>query len=361
VLTSDSRAAGTESLADVSGGPAWRLGVGASTGEHGEHPAGLGGNCERWPGMRTLHVVSVSPDGSRALLGDDTGETYELPLDDTVQAALRAREARRTAPSTAGERAAVGPREIQARVRAGASPAEVATACGWPEDRVRRFAAPVLDERLHVANRARAALVRDDGMLELGTLSQVTAGGLRRRGITDEATWDAWRRGDGRWLVSTSWQDDAGSSVALWLLDPAVSSAAPLDDAARTLVERPTPTPSPSQARLAVVPDPSGDDGEGASDGQSEVSSTPRSSDDADDTPTGPIPPVLDGSISPGATHPARRARQHRRDDEGTLRLSEIADVVVEDVPRRRSSPRGAARDRPAVPSWDEIMFGRRS
>jgi hypothetical protein len=314
--------------------------------------------------MRTLHVVSVSPDGSRALLGDDTGETYTLPLDDSVQAALRARAARTASPSEAGSTTAVGPREIQARVRAGGSPSEVARECGWPEERVRRFAAPVLDERLHVATRARSALVRDDGMLELGTLSQVTTDGLRRRGVTGAATWDAWRREDGRWLVSSSWQDDTGAAAALWLLDATVSSAAPLDDVARALVESPAPAPSPSQARLAVVPNPPVDeDRHGERDDEARPAAQPSLDDavDADDTPTGPIPSVVDHSRSPGPTHPAGRGRQPRRDDDGTLRLSEIADVVEEDSSRRRSSPRGATRDRPAVPSWDEIMFGRRS
>jgi len=318
--------------------------------------------------MRTLHVVSVSPDGSRALLGDDAGEAYELPLDDSVQAALRARAARKASPSVpAGQGSPLGPREIQTRVRAGGSPAEIARECGWPEERVLRFAAPVLDERLHVATRARAALVRDEGMLELGTLNQVTADGLKRRGVKGGATWDAWRREDGRWLVSSSWQDDSGTSAALWLLDSAVSSAAPLDDAARALVEAPAAAPAPSQARLAVVRNPSVDDGEGDAEAQAPVQ--PSLADafdvgdaaDADDTPTGPIPPVVDDARSPGSSHPAHRGRQPRRDNDGTLRLSEIADVVEEDAPRRRSSPRGASRDRPAVPSWDEIMFGRRS
>jgi hypothetical protein len=228
---------------------------------------------------------------------------------------------------------------------------------------VRRFAAPVLDERLHVATRARAALVRDDGMLELGTLNQVTVDGLKRRGVTGEATWDAWRRDDGRWLVSSSWQDDSGTTAALWLLDSAVSSAAPLDDIARELIESPPAAPSPSQARLAVVPNPSVDEDGDYSEPEEPRSAQPSLDDavDADDTPTGPIPPVVDDARSPGPTHPARRGRQPRRDEDGTLRLSEIADVIEEDAPRRRSSPRGASRDRPAVPSWDEIMFGRRS
>ena len=65
-------------------------------------------------------------------------------------------------------------------------------------------------------------------MLELGTLNQVTDEGHKRRGVTGEATWDAWRRDDGRWLVSSSWQDDSGTTAALWLLDSAESSAAPL-------------------------------------------------------------------------------------------------------------------------------------
>lgn len=346
--------------------------------------------------MRTLHVVSVATDGSHAILGDDSGEQFSLPLDARLRssvstagpaagATVPTRAAASPAPSPGsvtspdpgddGPRRPLGPREIQTRVRAGESPAEISRQSGMPDDRVRRFAAPVLDERAHVATRAQRALVRDEGMLELGTLAEVVARALDAAGVAGAARWDAWRRDDGRWVTTTTWGHDGHVAQAQWLLDQAMSSAAPMDAIARALTGEPDPEPVPT--RLAVVPDPSSPD---AADDTGPVSAVaaaapsdpgrqPSLDDaiDADETPTGPVPTVSDATSAPGPAHPAHRgvrARQHEiaADDDGMLRLADIADVIEEDeTPRRRSHPRGAARERPAVPSWDEIMFGRRS
>jgi hypothetical protein len=327
--------------------------------------------------MRTLNVHSLSTDGSHAVLSDETGQHYRLPVDERLRAALRGESLADTQLSLAVS-SDLGPREIQARVRAGTSPSVLSEQSGLPLERVMRFAAPVLDERAHIARRALTALVRDEGMLELGTLADVTARALRDRGVTEAVAWDAWRRHDGRWLVSSRWTDGEAEHTALWLLDATFSSASPLDANARSLTGMETPAPKPT--RLAVVrgsaqdePDAGvaadGDVGDDSGDG--EVGDTVGDEDrpdasgepvSTDDTPTGPVPTVSDAGGSPGPAHPAHRGvRARDRDDDGLLRLSDIADRVEEHPARRRSSPGDGASYRPAVPSWDEIMFGRRS
>lgn len=319
--------------------------------------------------MRTLQVQSVAADGTHAVLSDESGQHYRLPVDERLRAALRG-EALADTQLSIGVSGDLGPRQIQARVRAGASPAELSEQSGLPLERIMRFAAPVLDERAHVVRRALTALVRDPGMLELGSLADVATRTLTEHGVTEDVHWDAWRRHDGRWLVSCRWTDRDTDRTALWLLDTTLSSAAPLDDDARFLVghEKPAPTPT----RLAVVRTPDeAQAGAGARthDGHDDEASTQAgdhqpTTDDVseDDTPTGPVPTFADDLDSPGPAHPAHRGvRAREREDDGLLRLSDIADVVTEQPARRRSSPGDGALQRPSVPSWDEIMFGRRS
>lgn len=289
--------------------------------------------------MRDLRVVTVSEDGTQLLLSDEAGEQFTLPVDESLRSSLRRQPVR---PVHAGlpTSSTPSPREIQASVRGGADPAHIADSFGLPMDKVLRFAAPVLDERAHVARTARTVLLRDEGMLELGTLDDVVSRALDGRAAVDTLSWDAWRREDGRWIVACRWLEEEQRQAALWLLDASGGSATPVDEAARDVagltVRRVDRQPVTGPTRLAVVPDQptltdEPDEPGEANDAVSE-----------DDTPTGPLPTM--GS------------------DDGQLRLSDIAPRTTREV---ASSPRPvrevSGRQRPAVPSWDEIMFGRRT
>ena len=312
--------------------------------------------------MRDLHVVAVSESGTTIVLADEAGEQFTVPIDDRLRAALRGDRVREGQLQIAMT-SQLSPRDIQERVRAGATADEVSEQAGVPVERVLRFAAPVLDERAHMARQARGALLRDESLLELGTLDEVAERVLGQRGVGDTARWDAWRREDGRWLVACRWMEEHQERTALWALDSSAGSATPIDDTARELAGMPTSTPS-GPARLAVVPDR-----------QRGTAPTPDSPVvQEDDTPTGPIPPLVPEPLapSPGPTHPARRQTRKGRApaDDDRLRLTDIADNVIDDmapspgpgvIAEGSGGTDSARRQRPPVPSWDEIMFGRRS
>ncbi len=98
---------------------------------------------------------------------------------------------------------AFSPREIQARVRSGASVADIVSESGLDAARVEAFAGPVMAEREHIAASARTATVRRRG--ETGShrkLGDLIAQRLRARGIDDDqVTWDAWRQDNLKWRV----------------------------------------------------------------------------------------------------------------------------------------------------------------
>lgn len=304
--------------------------------------------------MRDLHVVTVSEDGTRVLLADESGERFSVPIDERLRASLRG-ETVREGQMAIAMATPLSPRDIQTRVRAGATAEEVAEQADVALDRVLRFAAPVLDERAHMARRARRVLLRNESMLELGSLDEVATAALKARDVADTISWDAWRRDDDRWIVACRWVDEHEEHTALWVLDASAGSATPMDDEARALaglqpdqVATPRPATGP---RLAVVPD----------------AEAPAEAVDEDDTPTGPIPPVVRDEAqpgSPGPTHPARRQRRATPvAHEAPLPLAGLGEQAESTpaAPPSRPARDAAGHPRPAVPSWDEIMFGRRS
>ena len=96
------------------------------------------------------------------------------------------------------------PRDIQTRIRAGETPEAVAHAAGTSVEKIMPFAAPVMAERAHVAQRAQLASVRRRAS-ESGarTLGEAVSAHLRSHNVDPGAVeWDAWRREDGRWTLT---------------------------------------------------------------------------------------------------------------------------------------------------------------
>jgi hypothetical protein len=115
--------------------------------------------------MRTLRLVALSDDGKSLILAAegpdsaDNGERFELPIDDRLRAAARG-DARRLTQIDVDLGTELPPRVIQARIRAGETPEQVAAASGTRVERIMRFAHPVIQERERVAEQAREARVR---------------------------------------------------------------------------------------------------------------------------------------------------------------------------------------------------------
>ena len=78
--------------------------------------------------MRTLRLVGLSDDGSSLLLVADTEhgeEKFSIPVDDRLRAAARG-DSRRLTQIDVDQGTELAPREIQARIRAGETPEQVA-------------------------------------------------------------------------------------------------------------------------------------------------------------------------------------------------------------------------------------------
>ena len=109
--------------------------------------------------MAKLTFTGRSKDGKRLLLVDDSGQEHTLVVDARLRRALTG------VPDSNGQleipmESTLRPRDIQTRIRAGESPEAVAHAAGTSVEKIMPFAAPVMAERAHVAERAQLASVR---------------------------------------------------------------------------------------------------------------------------------------------------------------------------------------------------------
>ena len=188
--------------------------------------------------MQDLRLVGVHDDGEHLLLSGAGGEMFQLPIDEALRAASRSS----AKAASAAPPVAMSPRDIQARIRSGATAADVAELSGLPLAKVERYEGPVLAEREYVAQQARKIEVaspspgQDAYRSAFGdnpaSLDDMVAHRLRAHGIEPSSVeWDSWRRPDGSWTVAARFEakKDGTAGIgeeppALWTFSPARKS-----------------------------------------------------------------------------------------------------------------------------------------
>jgi hypothetical protein len=332
--------------------------------------------------MQDLTPVGLSKDGKRLLLVSPAGEEFAVAADARLRSALRGENPRLGQLEMKME-SALRPRDIQARIRAGESPEDVAAAAQTTVEAIMGFATPVLAERAHVAQTAlRASVRRRSGESSSAgrTLGEAAALFLGDHTLHDEdVEWDAWRRADGRWALVAAYSIEGRRRTAEFSHDLPGRYVIAENDEARILtgeLREPTAgdasgsvrqTPSrrlsavPSQDELPLGDDaielvrdrvPAADeptDATGTSDVQGDSSPVPEP---ADEEPAGP-------ERRDGGPADEQRADEERADEE--LADEELADgpdaAASSDEPVSEPTP-PKKKSRSSVPSWDEIMFG---
>lgn len=453
--------------------------------------------------MAEMRPAGLTEDGTALRLTDEHGGGHLLPVSEELRALLAedpaadapseasapSRPAPRPTPSggltstaqrTAGlpapapassaddDQRPVSPREIQSRIRAGASAEQVAEATGASLARVRVFEYPVLAERSWMAQQVQqlevwvggpdlySSTVEDGGPATLGAL---VSHRLAELGVDPETVrWDAWRPGPGPWTVVVDFPMDGVRSAPIqeqpparfsfrpgakhaepenrWArllsdteswnrpADPAAPAAEPFDVEADTRTE-----PAPDTAtRSEAAPEPDeelldilrarrgqrlGADADALArmlvrdedtTGRPDLSAAPAAADDADDSGTEDGPqtalapvhglhpsdrpdtadaedgaPAQDpGAQDPSTQEPSEEKPSAQESSEDTAQPdttdaprrstgSRIAEVLITDTTGRSTgakkgtAARSSTSRRASVPSWDEIVFGRKN
>ncbi|KMV23899.1 DUF3071 domain-containing protein [Mycobacterium heckeshornense] len=196
--------------------------------------------------MRELTVLGLDVDGKHIICeglngNGEPGDRFRLLVDDRLRAAVRG-DGARLGPARMDIEVGnmLSPKEIQSRIRAGASVEQVASATGAEIARIQRFAHPVLLERARAAELATTAHpVLADGPA-VSTLRETVSAALAARGLDPDSTsWDAWRNDDGRWTVQLAWKAGRSDNVAHFRFSPGAhgGTVTAIDDAASELID----------------------------------------------------------------------------------------------------------------------------
>jgi hypothetical protein len=355
--------------------------------------------------MQDLTPVGLSQDGRRLLLVSPAGEEFSVPVDPRLRAALRGENARLGQLEMKME-SALRPRDIQARIRSGESPEEVAAAAQTSVEAIMGFATPVLAERAHVASTALKASVRrrsGESSSAGATLGEAAEMFFSDHGLHEQdVEWDAWRRPDGRWALVAAYAVGGRPRTAEFTHDLPGRYVVAENDEARILTgevsepesRQPAGGRTAPSRRLSSVPSqdelPLGDDAielvrnrEPAADEPTEPVAVRKPAD-----PAGVPAGVEAGADTADADWIAERAAESdaQKDAQTAVQTAartaadgsaeSRADVQAE-APEHAESNTGSVEATPApaeeaaatatppkkksrssVPSWDEIMFG---
>lgn len=271
--------------------------------------------------MTELRLDGKTEDGNHLSLVDGDGNNYSVRISDTLRATVN--QPRLTSVPAVDAQESISVKEIQRRLRAGESFEQIARDGQTTVEKVERFSGPIMQEREYILSNARDLVMRKDAHRIDLTFGEVALAKLAPRGVdTDQVSWNTWRQLDGVWHIELHYPNRDGNGVATWNFDLARRALDASDDNGAWLIDEEAPTRIPTSAMIYSEP-----------------------------------------------THPSRL--EEAKVEPEIVRIADLINAIDEkpETPRLaviRETPTAAdsqdgITSRAKVPSWDEIMFGRKS
>ena len=342
--------------------------------------------------MEELTIIEVTRDGFVAVSRD--GQRFSIPLDGSIRAQLSA-----SPPSQSTT--AVTPKEIQALLRSGLSVDDVAARTGSSAEHIARFESPIAAELAFVLERALSVPVVGNG-------ADSTFGAEINARIAEQGGavtgWQAYRIDD-VWVVGARCLVGSAEEDATWSFDPRKMTLIP-SNAVAIRISRSDSADASLFPPLRVMPSqPLARFDSGEFEPIPPARTTPaETADTAVDDEVQSVPKnssiVIDVESVVASTEPAapidlvdemERRRGDRRDAIAShpstgsipiitpdmLEVPDDSPVAPDDVPATQVSessdaapaepevfvdptPSRSRRQRAAMPTWDEIVFGTR-
>lgn len=321
-------------------------------------------------------IKFLGTDGDFLLLETPEGQRYRLLLDDSLKRAIRGDATDRLdAPK-------LSPREIQEEIRVGRTIQHIIDASGAPEEYVRKFAQPVLDElnhavlnaltvRLEIAgDRFNEPTAREFGEIIKSRLA-ASGAGIER--------WSAKKAPDNGFYIYCEFELSGETKKATWTYDPKRLALAPENEVAITLSSQDKiATQAPRLRPVATAPTSIT---ESLEDTVDLVRTMPQSAPPLNQETSVEQPALSETADLLDALRKRREAREavdHLEPHPSTegLRIVELPEdvyqeeVAVEDIsqdisdpepmpaPTPNDSSNPPKRGRASIPSWDQIVFG---
>ncbi len=349
--------------------------------------------------MQSLTVVGREND--LLIVVNESGERFSITID---QALID--QVRRSPTLGRPSRQQTSPKEIQAHIRRGLTAQQVADLTGEDISYIQRFEGPVLAERDYVVEQARNMLVGQASSDLSSSFGELVSQKLEELSAKD-VSWSAWREDTG-WRVEVIFFEGEVEHKAQWTFDQRKLTLTPLNDDA-TVLSTDEPIRGPLIPKLRAVPAAIAEDDDEHFDsdvfgdmplehtgpllepvpygrtGNTPLATEEGQDDDGngeDDSPTANTADLLEvlrrrrGEREPAPDHDTENSRS-AHPSTGSIRLVDPdsesegasihslpgagtpADDEPDDDPDKK--PSGSKKNRPEMPSWDDIVFGTRS
>jgi hypothetical protein len=343
--------------------------------------------------MQSLTVVGRENDF--LIVVNESGERFSITID---QALID--QVRRSPTLGRPSRQQTSPKDIQAHIRRGLTAQQVADLTGEEISYVQRFEGPVLAERDYVVERARTMLIGTTNGDSSTTFGDLVGHKLHELNATN-ISWSAWREDSG-WRVEATFFEGDVEHKALWIFDQRKHTLTPLNDDA-TVLSTDEPIRGPLIPKLRAVPTTSSDTDDDHFDtdvfgdmplehtgpllepvpyGRAGTDTLVADSPDDDTVPTANTADLLEvlrrrrGEREATPDHDSDTSRS-AHPSTGSIRLVDPdantegasihslpgSEVTPEDESGddQEEKPSGSKKNRPEMPSWDDIVFGTRS
>lgn len=256
--------------------------------------------------MSELRVTGRSEDGTHLLLVDANDQEFTLRISDHLRSQVNQP---RLAAVRVEELSGISVKEVQAKLRSGESFELVAAEANWPIDKVERFAGPILQERAYIIDLAHKVVMKKDGGRDPLTFLDVIVNKLAASNVSqDSLDWNTHRREDGTWVITLAFPNRDGHGNAEWIFDQARKTLSACDDSANWLMG--------NSAEKKFTPEP-----------------------------------TSHGLVHSAITQPVNSP---------VIEINSAPTPRLQVIKEAEDSNDGVTK-RASIPSWDEIMFGKKS
>ncbi len=294
--------------------------------------------------MSELRLTGKTPDGVHLALTDQNGAEFYLRISDILRTTVN--QPRLSAVPVNEENEAMSVKEMQRRLRAGETMDSIAREGNISVEKVKRFAGPILQERIFIINQVHELSPRregKDGGRDNLTFIELVISKLAPRGVDiDALNWNTWRLEGGAWTIELHYPNRDGSGVAQFSYDGQRRSISALDENSAWMMGEEAPARRIEPGLIySQLTHPS----------RNNVPNEIREPIRIDSAPKRSVASSLDDLPDNDPTDEEFEAQLTRE----TPRL-----VSIRETPTPADKADGIAA-RAKVPSWDEIMFGQKS
>ena len=182
-----------------------------------------------------LRLTGRSGDGSELELVDQDGNQYNLRISDTLRANVN--QPRLSAVINVDEVITITVKEVQARLRSGETIDSISRTTDWSVEKIENYAGPILQERAFIISQALVTQIRREPhapYLETAVANQLSPRGVDMNTIE----WNTFRLPNGDWNLILYYpiRDGAPSEIkgeAVWLFNLGRRALTAYDDGAR--------------------------------------------------------------------------------------------------------------------------------